>query len=187
MIKLAQIVKEIMDTSPPVIIKKQNVQQSPTNVLSSDFINYIKYVENDRKVGYDSIRKLWFPHKSYEGGMPIIGYGHKIKNKQELVDFDKGIADDMIEKLLKFDLTEANKRVHEYIKTKYKINLTLNQKQNEMLTDFSFNLGGLEKFPKFTDAVLRNQMDIAKKEYKRFSGGKELTARNESFYNRFFK
>ena len=56
-----------------------------------------------------------------------------------------------------------------------------------MLTDFAFNLGGLNKFPKFVDAVLRNKWDIVKKEYQRGSGGKLLKGRNSAFYDRFLK
>lgn len=182
MIKLKEIVNEIMDATP-----QHNIQPVSTNTMSSDFINYIKIIENGIGKGYDKHKKLWFPHKSYEGGLPTIGYGHKIKNNRELAGFKAGASNDTVTKLLTNDLAEANKHVHEYIKRKYKVSLVLSQKQNEMLTDFAFNLGGLEKFPKFTDAVLRNQWDIVKKEYKRHAGGKELTGRNTAFYNRFLK
>jgi GH24 family phage-related lysozyme (muramidase) len=182
MIKLGKIVKEIMDVPPT-----NNVQQASTNVLSSDFINYIKFVENGQKVGYDKDKKLWFPHKSKEGGFPTIGYGHKIQTNHELTAFKKGISDGDVENLLKSDLTIANKHVHEYIKNRYKVDVMLTQKQSEMLTDFAFNLGSLKKFPKFVDAVLRNRWDIVKKEYQRSSGGKLLTGRNTSFYDRFLK
>ncbi len=68
--------------------------------------------------------------------------------------------------------------------------MKLNQKQEEMLTEFAFNLGGLDKFPKFVDAVLRNNWDIVKKEYKRKytspTGIKDLHARNSPFSRRFF-
>jgi GH24 family phage-related lysozyme (muramidase) len=182
MIKLGKLVKEIMDAPPT-----NNVQQASTNVLSSDFINYIKFVENGQKVGYDKTKKLWFPHKSTEGGLPTIGYGHKIQTNHELEAMKKGISDEDAEKFLKSDLTIANKHVHEYIKNRYKVDVMLTQKQNEMLTDFAFNLGGLKKFPKFTDAVLRNRWDIVKHEYIRKSNGKDLTGRNKAFYDRFLK
>ena len=165
-----------------------NIQQASTNVISADFINYIKFVENGQKVGYDKNKKLWFPHKSYEGGMPTIGYGHKIQTNHELEALKKGISDADVENLLKSDLTIANKRVHEYIKRKYKVDVMLSQKQSEMLTDFSFNVrGGLKTFPKFTDAVLHNQWDIVKQEYLRKSNGKNLTGRNKAFFDRFLK
>ena len=61
-----------------------------------------------------------------------------------------------------------------------------------MLIDFQFNLGGLEKFPKFTDAVFKNDTDTMMKEYKRFfqdpeSGEmKPLEGRNKDFNEFFF-
>jgi len=182
MIKLGKLVKEIMDAPPA-----NNIQQASTNVLSSDFINYIKFVENGQKVGYDKTKKLWFPHKSVEGGFPTIGYGHKIQTNHELEAYKKGISDEDVEKLLKSDLTIANKHVHEYIKSRYKVDVMLTQKQSEMLTDFAFNLGGLKKFPRFVDAVLRNRWDIVKTEYVRTAAGKSLKQRNQSFYDRFLK
>jgi len=185
MIKLGKLLKEIMDAVPAT--PQQNVQPAVTSNLSPEFVNYIKFVENGQKVGFDRNKKLWFPHKSYEGGLPTIGYGHKVKDNNQLTAFKKGITDDAVTRLLTNDLAEANKKVHEYIKNKYKVNLTLTQRQNEMLTDFAFNLGSLEKFPKFVDALLRNNNEVVKKEYKRFSNGKELTGRNTAFYNRFLK
>ncbi len=58
-------------------------------------------------------------------------------------------------------------------------------KQEEMLTEFAFNLGGLSKFPKFVDSVLRNDLNTMNKEYKRYVGNKELTGRNTAFYSRY--
>ena len=101
--------------------------------------------------------------------------------------FKKGISDGDVEKLLKSDLTIASKHVHEYIKNRYKVDVMLTQRQNEMLSDFAFNLGSLKKFPKFVDAVLRNQWDIVKKEYVRTASGKSLKQRNQAFYDRFLK
>jgi len=175
--------KEAMDIqSPPAIVKPEYPES-----FDKSFLNYIKSVENETKIGYDKNKKLWFPHKSVEGGFPTIGYGHKIKSNHELETIKNGISDKDVENLLKSDLMVANKRVREYIKNKYKVDITLTQKQNEMLIDFAFNLGGLEKFPKFVDAVLKNQWDIVKSEYIRNVGGKSLTGRNKSFFNRYLK
>ena len=119
--------------------------------------------------------------------MPTIGYGHKIKNDKELEIFNKGASDEYVIKLLTSDLELANRHVNTYIKNKYKVNLNLTEKQREILIDFAFNLGGLEKFPKLTDAVLRNNWEVVKQEYIRSSKGKPLTDRNTAFYNRFLK
>ena len=67
----------------------------------------------------------------------------------------------------------------------------LSQKQFEILVDFAFNLGTLQTFPKFVDAVCRKDWKTAVKEYKRkykrHGTWKDLTHRNEAFYNQFFK
>ncbi len=180
MIKLGKLVKEIMDAPPTDI-----VQHVSTNAFSSDFVNYIKTVENSIKKGYNKEHKMWYPYQDPAGWH--IGYGHKIKNNSELEAFKKGASDSDIQRLLSDDLKIANKLVHDYIKRRYKVDVMLTPSQSEMLTDFSFNLGGLEKFPKFVDAILHNRMDIVKQEYVRNSGGKDLSGRNKAFYDRFLK
>lgn len=168
---------------PPV----PHVQPAVTNIFSEDFINYMKIVENGIKKGFDSKTNLWYPHKSVEGGMPTIAYGHKIKNNHELKTYKKGINDATASKLLQHDLTIANKQVHDYIHKKYKVKLpALDPKQEQILTDFAYN-GVLEKFPKFVDAVLKNDEAKMKSEYKRYSGEKELVDRNQKFYDTFLK
>jgi len=187
MIKLADIVKEIGDAQPAI-----NAQPASNYSISQEFVNFIRSLENADKLGYDKNKSLWIPNPSAEGGMPTIAYGHKIKNKAELENYQKGISDRDALKLLVADLNIANKRVHEYIKKKYNVSLTLNQRQEEMLTEFAFNLGGLDKFPKFVDAVLRNNVEGMRKEYKRnytSSTGerKSLDRRNQLFFDRFLK
>lgn len=157
--------------------------------FNKDFINFIKRLENDAATGFDG--KMWHLHKSPEGGLPEIGYGHKIQNRNELTQYKNGISNTDVEKLLLRDLESARQKVHSYIFSKYKVKLVLPLNKEEMLTEFAFNLGGLYKFPKFVDAVLRDQWDVVKKEYKRTATIRgirgELTTRNREFYNRFLK
>ena len=170
-------------TNPPAIIQTTN---SFGNIATNqNFINFVKTIENSQKSGFKNGK--WYPHKSFEGGLPTIGYGHKIKNKRELNQVKNGISDEQTNKNLIHDLESARQKVHLYIRQKYKVNLRLTKEQEEMLTEFAFNLGGLNKFPTFIDAVLRNNWDVARKEYKRYSGGKELKIRNELFYNRYLQ
>src|SRR4051812_27423130 len=166
MIKLAKIVKEIMDAPPT-----NHIQQVSTNIFSGDFVNYIKTVENSIKKGRKENGK-WFPYKDPAGWH--IGYGHKIKTNHELKAFNKGVADTDIEKLLVKDLAIANKVVQDYIKKQYKVNVMLSNVQREMLVDFAYNLGSLDKFPKFVDAVLHNNKEIIKQEYQRKTGDEDL-------------
>ena len=145
--------------------------------LDHSFIDYIKSAENAGKTGYDKQKKLWFSHKSFEGGSDTIGYGHKIQTGE---DFSKGITDSQAEDLLKKDLEKAKEQVYKEIGSRQ-----LNKKQLEMFVDFVFNMGTLKKFPKFTLAALKNDESGIKSQYKRFAGGKELKGRNAAFRGRF--
>ena len=174
-----------MDAPPPAI-----TQPAEDFSFSADFINFIKQIENAQKTGFKNGK--WYPHASPEGGRPTIAYGHKIKTDKEQQAFDRGIDDRAAIKLLVKDLMEAKDKVRRYIDKKYRIHLILDDKQMEMLTEFAFNLGGLEKFPNFTDAVLRKDWKKAAQEYKRGyradSGERrELTRRNQLFFDRYLK
>lgn len=172
--------------NPPPAIQQQSFESN----FSADFVNFIKNLENAQKSGF--IKGKWYPHPSAEGNNLTIAYGHKIKTDKESQKFAKGIDDREAIKLLVKDLLEAKEKVRRYIDERYKIHLMLDKKQMEMLTEFAFNLGGLDKFPKFTDAVLRKDWGKAAQEYKRSyrsSSGekKSLTRRNQLFFDRYLK
>jgi GH24 family phage-related lysozyme (muramidase) len=161
-------------------------EKAPANIVSDGrFRHYIKEVENDEKVGFEPSKNLWYPYEDPAGWH--IGYGHLIEGENELKHFKKGISEERIEELLDDDLSIANQRVKDYIKEKYDVNILLTKEQDEMLTDFAFNLGGLDKFPKFVHAVLHDDKEEMRKEYKRYFHGKELMDRNEKFYNEFLR
>jgi GH24 family phage-related lysozyme (muramidase)/GNAT superfamily N-acetyltransferase len=166
------------------------VQQQHEHEFAGDFIEFIKRLENESKVGYDTKKNLWFPHVSPEGGLKTIGYGHKLRKENE---FKNGISEHEVIKLLNQDLNDAKQKVYDYIKRKYNlVNIILNKHQLEMLTELVFNIGSPDKFPKFIDAVLRKDWNKAKQEYKRSytdSAGnrKELVKRNNLFYDRYLK
>ena len=141
------------------------------------FTDYIKKVENQGKVGYNAEKKLWFPHKSFEGGSDTIGYGHKIQKGE---DFSKGITDAQAESLLNTDLAKAKQQVYKELG-----GVKLTPQQEEMFVDFVFNMGTLNKFPKFTEFALKNDLEGMKSQYKRYAGGKELKGRNSEFLKRF--
>ena len=151
--------------------------QKSSFVLNQSFIDYIKRVENAGKTGFNKKKNLWFPHKSFEGGSDTIGYGHKIQPGE---DFSKGITDAQAEALLRKDLQKAQAQVNKELGGR-----PLNQKQMEMFVDFVFNMGTLKKFPKFTQAALKNDLTGMKAQYKRNAGGRELTGRNTAFLQRF--
>jgi GH24 family phage-related lysozyme (muramidase) len=189
MIRLKELITEIMNATPSATPPVPAIQSS-TNAYGFDasFVDYIKSMENPNKEGYHNGK--WYPHKMPDGS-PSIGYGHLIK-KSEVRRMATGVNDIEVEKLLKDDLIKAKKGVYDYIEQTYKVNLKLPTKTEEMLMDFSYNLGGLKKFPKFVDAVLRGEMDKARAEYKRFyhtpTGEKRImNLRNKSFFDRYLK
>jgi len=153
------------------------ITQQASSALDQSFVDYIKSVENAGKVGYNKQKKLWFPHKSFEGGSDTIGYGHKIQSGE---DYSKGITDAQAEALLRKDLAKAQSQVNKELGGRQ-----LSKKQMEMFVDFVFNMGTLKKFPKFTQAALKNDVGGMKAQYKRNAGGKELNGRNTAFLQRF--
>ena len=173
-----------LPAQPPAI--HQTVQKSDP-VLSKDFINYLKAVENRGKAGFKNGR--WFPHNDPSGGFNV-GYGHHLQSDEEYRRIAKsGLTDQQVEQLLAQDILDAKKKVDDYIRKKYKVNLRLTPDQYHMLIDYVFNLGGLESFPKMVDAVLRSDKDKMKQEYKRTAvlngKKKELTGRNTAFAQQF--
>lgn len=175
---IKNILTEALFDVPPAIHQEYIHQFSPS------FINYIKFNENNIRKGYDSKKNKWYPISSVEGGLPTIGYGHKLKTGE---NFSKGISEDEAIRLLNNDLNIARETAKREVDQKYGLgifqHLTLDKQ--EMLTDFVFNLGSLRSFPKFTRAVLTNDVNTMMKEYKRYVGGRELTQRNRTFYTRY--
>lgn len=157
------------------------------DLYSPEFIRYIKNTENGIKKGWNSKESKWYPHKSFEGGTDTIAYGHKLKKGE---DFSSGITEKQAIELLYSDLNQASREAKRLITRKYGAGVydKLSIKQREILTDFVFNLGDVtRKFPKFTDAVIAWDLPTLRKEYKRYSGGKELLDRNKQFYNLYLK
>lgn len=161
-------------------------------VFSSSFLGFIKKEENSVRAGWNEQEKKWYPHGSPEGGRQTIAYGHKIKNDAEQKRFDKGITESEALDLLNIDLLEAWDKAARYVKEKHGVKLQeLSVKQQEMLTDYAFNLGSLNGFPKFTKAVVDEDWETVKKEYKRTfktpdNKSHELP-RNKGFFDRYLK
>ena len=181
--KAKAIISSIMDAQPaipPAII--QNVKQSG---IPQEFLAYIKRVENPTKQGYKNGK--WYPIPDPAYG-DIVGYGHQLSGF-DLIKAKQGLTDADVEALLVYDLVVAKRKVYHYITTKYGATIQLNPRQEQMLMDYAFNLGGLEKFPKMVDAVLRWDVEAMKQQHKRFAtiGGKkqELSGRNAAFSRAF--
>lgn len=194
-----RIISQIVEAPQPAIPAKQVASltkqpaaihrsvQRTNSVLSQDFLDYIKKVENGNKAGFKNGR--WYPHKDPSGGYNV-GYGHHFQDESTYAKVLKnGLSDQEVEDLLVQDILSAQKSVHDYIKKRYKVNLALTPQQEQMLIDYVFNIGSLNSFPEMVDAVLRSDKEKMKREYKRFGvingKRKELTGRNTMFSNKF--
>ena len=150
--------------------------------MDREFVEYIKSAENAGKTGFEKGR--WYPHKSFEGGTDTIAYGHKLQKGES---YSRGLSESQASNLLKRDLLNAENIVRAKIGTKEYDKLDMKRKQ--MLLDFAFNLGPgfTREFPKFTKGVLANDLEVMKKEYKRYSNDVELVRRNKMFEDLFLK
>lgn len=78
--------------------------RSSESNLETKVVNIVKRFENsidNPRGGYNKAKKLWFPHKSLEGGSDTIAYGHKIQPGE---NFSKGLSDSDALKLLEKDV-----------------------------------------------------------------------------------
>ena len=165
-------------------------EQTDKMMLYSDgFLNYIKKAENDQlfKTG-TGIRQ-----ESPEGGLDTIGYGHKLTAEEiesgKVYGYDiNTLNKNQANNILLRDLEEKNKILNNKLGTAY---TDLDPKRKQMLLDIQFNVkGGIDSFPKFTEAVLDNDVDTMQQEYKRYfknkQGEYQELARNKQFSSFFF-
>ena len=166
-------------------------EQTDKMMLYSDgFLNYIKKAENDQlfKTG-TGIRQ-----ESPEGGLDTIGYGHKLTAEEiesgKVYGYDiNTLNKNQANNILLRDLEEKNKILNNKLGTAY---TDLDPKRKQMLLDIQFNVkGGIDSFPKFTEAVLDNDVDTMQQEYKRYfknkQGEYQELARNKQFSSFFFE
>ena len=176
------------------------VSTDPTQInphVSDDsyksFSAQLKIGENAGNKGYDKEKDLWFPFSVGINNEQNIGWGINMStfSEEEKLRLSKGITTEELEGMF-------NERVSKHLdKSKDKItNMggdweTLPDNVKLALTDFSYNLGGLDKFPKFTQAIIDNDLETAQKEYKRYYTDKgvkkEMTARNEDIVKMLFQ
>lgn len=77
-------------------------------VITSDFIDKMKFWENSVRKGWDADKEKWFPHRSLEGGLPTIAYGHKLSSNTQ---YKTGISDSEAVKLLRDDISKAINKI----------------------------------------------------------------------------
>lgn len=150
-----------------------------TAIADNDFINYIKDQEGSKKqnglhVAYKDTSGVW-----------TIGYGHTGADVKPQLTWTDAKAEAQLIK----DIASAEAQLVRYISSKFP-NKPLDVNQNKILLDFIFNggLGILNKFPKFTAAVVNKNWNVAAQQYKRYDGaGNELKKRNADFFRKFIQ
>jgi hypothetical protein len=137
-------------------------------------------LENGIKKGYNSELNIWFPHDSVEGGSKTVAYGHKLKKGES---FDKGIPNDLAMQLLQKDLLEHRAAAAKEFNKRFGAGEfeKLREGKQVLLTDYHFN-GVYNDFPKFIEALYKNDWAGVEKEYKRSSAGKPLESRNKATF-----
>lgn len=158
--------------------------------MRDSFLQYMKIAENAQLFHTGSPVR----HTSPEGGNDTIGYGHKLNVLEDQVGQVYGIRLDELDEsacdaILRRDLMikEDNLR-QRWSRAKWN---SLTEKQQEMMIDFEFNVGHVEKtFPLFTHHMLTNNVDGMRDEYKRYYRDekkrvKPLEERNRLFYERY--
>ena len=80
--------------------------------ITNDFMKKVMQWENNKDYkpgGWNADKQRWFPHKSPEGGLPTIAYGHKLTPSDVSSGrFKNGISDSDALELLKNNLFTAS-------------------------------------------------------------------------------
>jgi len=153
------------------------------------FFRYMQRVENDKLAAGDESTLV---HTSPEGGLDTVGYGHKLNVLEKSINTVYGFDLDTLTReqcdyILSMDIEQVASNLAGRVPAWKK----RSQRQQEMLVDMQFNVGNVERtFPKFYQAVLKNDIEGQRKEYKRFYTDKmgikrELKRRNRFFYSRY--
>jgi len=177
-----------------MVIQDQTDSAFQSSVLTEDFIDYIKSVENP-KFSAGPV------HESAEGGNKTYGYGHKLTDTEKKFNNIYGIPLEEINeqnsnKILMEDLKKAN---NELVKNYGEQYINLDPRRKQMLIDFQYNMGsgGVELFKKFREALFTGDEKTMKKEYERGyypsdldrknkTNFKKLKDRNARFFSEFF-
>lgn len=156
---------------------------------SQEFLTFLKEQENGAFLRGQSPAL----HDSPEGGNPTVGFGHKMTDEEVRTgkvygyDVDTMTVEQAEEVMLK-DLKKHEASLKRELGDDFN---KLDQTRKEMLLDFQYNLGSAKDvFPSFTEAVINNDLETMRTEYKRYftdSSGdtKELESRNKAFSELF--
>jgi GH24 family phage-related lysozyme (muramidase) len=152
----------------------------------------------DKGVDYEFIKKQENPglrhgirHKSPEGGTDTIGYGHKLTPEEsksgevygiKIKDMTPEDAEVVLRKDVQRHAAKAAKKFEEKYDESWD---DLSDAQRHLFVDYEYNLGSWQKFPKFFDAVVNEDVPGMVSQYKRMyttpdGETKEIEARNKA-------
>ena len=171
----------------PVAVKDKTFNEE-------SFSKYIKTVENDKLI---SGNVKAFRHKSPEGGLDTVGFGHKLTAEEQKTntvygyDLSTITKDNVLEisnDILRQDLEKAEKILINVHGDKFN---NLDNRRKQMLIDMQFNVRNYKNknvFPLFKKALFAGDEEGMKKEYKRFfkSNGKTKSLARNEFFKKYF-
>ena len=171
-------------------VELEPVATKGTTYNQESFSTYIKTVENEKLIS-GNIKE--FRHKSVEGGLDTVAFGHKLTTEEQKTntvygyDLSKITKENVLEisnDILKKDLQKTEQIL---IKTHGNKFINLDNRRKQMLIDFQFNVRNFKNkdvFPLFKKALFAGDEKEMEKQYKRFfkSNGKTKSlARNKFF------
>ena len=152
--------------------------------LAFHFIQREENNKANKKGGWDNTKQRWFLHRSVEGGMDTIAYGHKLSSRAEAARFRDGITDEEAHDLLYTDLIRSYNNVLSKLGRSRRA-LPTTRYGVAMLLDIEFNVrNGIAAFPKFVDGLMTDNAAAMNKEYHRYAkieGVKTEIGRSKAF------
>lgn len=139
------------------------------------YLAALKVQENNESTGFK--KNKWYPYPSSEKGTDTIAYGHKLLPGEQ--KYYNGITTQQAEALAMKDVLEKQTSAKGRVDKKYGAGTfdKLPQDAQMLLVDYQYNVG-LQKFPKFVEAVVKGDKPTMLKEYERTSDVGKLTKRN---------
>ena len=155
------------------------------------FMDYLQFVENSYKRGYDMHRGVWIPFKGEDSKgkkekFYTVGYGHTL-SKDEYKQYKKGVSQEKVDEWLQEDIDEAQRKLDTRYGEEYWYQ-NLHPREKAILLDIEYNVrGGMNSFPKLKEALETGNKTLLLTEFWRdFPGGKD-NQRNQEFLKRFVR
>jgi len=155
------------------------------------FMDYLQFVENSYKRGYDMHRGVWIPFKGENSKgkkekFYTVGYGHTL-SKDEYKQYKKGVSQEKVDEWLQEDIDEAQRKLDTRYGDEYWYQ-NLHPREKAILLDIEYNVrGGMNSFPKLKEALETGNKTLLLTEFWRdFPGGKD-NQRNQEFLKRFVR